>query len=81
MASDDVSGNSHIAQPSHPYVGWGTGFFDMDNSGWLDIFVANGHVYPQVDTIPDAAHFRSAYPAVPQQSGWNVRLKLHPPRG
>jgi hypothetical protein len=39
-------------------VGWGTGFFDMDNSGWLDIFVANGHVYPQVDTIPDAAHFR-----------------------
>ena len=55
---EDVSGNSRIAQPSHPYVGWGTGFFDMDNSGWLDIFVANGHVYPQVDTIPDAAHFR-----------------------
>ncbi len=55
---EDVSVNSRIEQPSHPYVGWGTGFFDMDNSGWLDIFVANGHVYPQVDTIPDAAHFR-----------------------
>jgi len=54
----DVSLSSRIASPSHPYVGWGTGFFDMDNSGWLDIFVANGHVYPQVDTIPDAAHFR-----------------------
>src|SRR5882762_6509607 len=54
----DVSWNTRIAQPSHPYVGWGTGFFDMDNDGWLDIFVANGHVYPQVDTIPDAAHFR-----------------------
>ena len=54
----DVSWSSKIAQPSHPYVGWGTGFFDMDNSGWLDIFVANGHVYPQVDTIPNAAHFR-----------------------
>ena len=54
----DVSWNSKIAQPSQPYVGWGTGFFDMDNSGWLDIFVANGHVYPQVDTIPNAAHFR-----------------------
>ena len=54
----DVSWNSQIAQPSHPYVGWGTGFFDMDNTGWLDIFVANGHVYPQVDTIPNAAHFK-----------------------
>jgi len=54
----DVSWSSKIAQPSHPYVGWGNGFFDMDNSGWLDIFVANGHVYPQVDTIPNAAHFR-----------------------
>jgi hypothetical protein len=54
----DVSWNTQIAQPSHPYVGWGTGFFDMDNSGWLDIFVANGHVYPQVDTIPNGAHFK-----------------------
>ncbi len=54
----DVSWSSQIAQPSHPYVGWGTGFFDMDNDGWLDILAANGHVYPQVDTIPNAAHFR-----------------------
>jgi len=54
----DVSWNAQIAQPSHPYVGWGTGFFDVDNDGWLDIFVANGHVYPQVDTIPNAAHFK-----------------------
>jgi hypothetical protein len=54
----DVSWNSLIAQPSHPYVGWGTSFFDMDNDGWQDIFVANGHVYPQVDTIPNSAHFK-----------------------
>ena len=54
----DVSSTAQIAQPSHPYVGWGTSFFDMDNDGWLDIFAANGHVYPQVDTIPNAAHFR-----------------------
>jgi hypothetical protein len=30
----------------------------MDNDGWLDIFVANGHVYPQVDSIPGGANYR-----------------------
>jgi hypothetical protein len=39
-------------------VGWGTAFFDMDNDGWLDVFVANGHVYPQVDSIPGGASYR-----------------------
>jgi tetratricopeptide (TPR) repeat protein len=32
-----------------PYLGWSTAFFDSDNDGWLDLFVANGHIYPQVD--------------------------------
>ena len=31
------------------YLGWGVGFMDMDNDGWLDIFISNGHVYPEVD--------------------------------
>ena len=47
---DDVSWTSGLGQPSYPYVGWGTAFFDMDNDGWLDLLVANGHVYPQVDS-------------------------------
>jgi hypothetical protein len=34
---------------NQPYVSWGTKFFDYDNDGWVDLFVANGHVYPQVD--------------------------------
>ena len=31
------------------YLGWGCGFVDLDNDGWLDIFVAHGHVYPEVE--------------------------------
>jgi hypothetical protein len=54
----DVSWPSKLAQPSYPLVGWGTAFFDMDNDAWLDIFVANGHVYPQVDSIPGGVPYR-----------------------
>jgi hypothetical protein len=55
---DDVSWTSKTGQPSYPYVAWGTGFFDMDNSGWLGIFVANGHVYPQADQLATGGKYR-----------------------
>jgi len=31
------------------YLGWGCGFVDIENDGWLDIFLANGHVYPEIE--------------------------------
>jgi hypothetical protein len=54
----DVSVRAKVMKPTYPYVSWGTSFFDMDNDGWLDLFVANGHVYPQVDTISGGMHYR-----------------------
>jgi len=47
----DVSYAMGIAEPTVPFLGWGTAFFDYDNDGWLDLIEANGHVYPQVDQM------------------------------
>ncbi len=46
----DVSYATHTGRASLPYVGWGCGFFDYDNDGWLDLLAVNGHVYPQLET-------------------------------
>jgi len=37
---------------SWKFMGWGTKFFDYDHDGRLDLGIANGHVYPQVDERP-----------------------------
>lgn len=33
------------------YLGWGVGFVDLDLDGWLDLFLVNGHVYPEVERL------------------------------
>lgn len=38
-----------LGESSLSYLAWGTGLVDLDNDGLLDIFVANGHIYPQID--------------------------------
>jgi hypothetical protein len=52
----DVTNQANLAQASFTRLGWGTAFRDFDNDGLLDLFVANGHVYPQVDAaaIPES---------------------------
>jgi hypothetical protein len=54
----DISAPAGIEERTHINVGWGTAFFDPANTGWQDILVANGHVFPQVDAIKGAAPYR-----------------------
>jgi hypothetical protein len=54
----DIAWSSGIAQDSVPMVAWGTAFADFNNSGWDDIFIANGHVYPQMDFVKGGAGYK-----------------------
>ena len=45
----DITPGMSMAEPTYPFLSWGTEFFDYDNDGWKDLMFVAGHVYPQVD--------------------------------
>jgi enediyne biosynthesis protein E4 len=49
------------------YLGWGSMFLDVDNDGWPDLLLVNGHVYPEVDS----GNMGSAY-REPRVLYWNL---------
>jgi hypothetical protein len=54
----DAATAAGIGPVTIPYLGWGAGCVDFDNDGWPDLFVVNGHVYPQVDQLAAGAKYR-----------------------
>lgn len=58
MNFTDVSHSSGIASSTAHYVGWGDAFYDIDNDGWQDLIMTNGHVYPQVDQAHIGIYYR-----------------------
>ncbi len=55
---DEVSDQAGITRPTRDVLSFGGGFFDYDNDGWLDIFIANGHVYPEVEQATPGTHYK-----------------------
>ena len=49
-----------------PLLGWSTGLADFDLDGWLDLFVVNGHLYPQLEAHPLGLSYRQR-----NQLHWN----------
>ena len=45
----NVTSAAGHGQSTYLAVGWGTAFVDLDNDGWEDLFVVNGHLYPEAD--------------------------------
>ena len=55
---EDRSLESGLGGPSFPFTGFGTGWFDYDNDGWLDLLVLNG----AVRILEDLARKGDLYP-------------------
>ncbi|MDE0323594.1 MAG: CRTAC1 family protein [Candidatus Poribacteria bacterium] len=48
---NEVSFAKGIGERSLPYLAWGVDFIDFNNDGWLDLFVANGHLDDNIAEI------------------------------
>ncbi len=69
---DDVTLDSGLGRNTR-FVGWGTGFFDFDNDGWKDLFLVNGHAFPEVDQLGIDVHYKDRAILYRNQEGRRFR--------
>ena len=49
----EVSYATGVGEKTLNYLSWGTAFFDYDNDGYQDLFIANGHVHDNIELFDD----------------------------
>ncbi len=54
--SDEALGKG-LGESTLPMVSWGTKLFDAEADGWLDLFIANGHLEDQIDQYDDSSEY------------------------
>lgn len=53
----DEAPQTAVGRDSLMTLGFGCFFFDYDLDGWLDMYVANGHIDPQVERVSQSVHY------------------------
>jgi hypothetical protein len=54
----DITPQMGIAEPTYPFLSWGTEFFDYDNDGWKDLLIAQGHDLDTIELTFPQLHYR-----------------------
>jgi hypothetical protein len=54
----DVAAGNGVAQATRLLSGWGLKFFDYDNDGFVDLFLANGHPDDMIENYSQQVHYK-----------------------
>ncbi len=55
LVFEDLSRPLGVRDPTFQPLSWGAALADLDLDGDLDLFIADGHIYPQADEVPPSA--------------------------
>jgi hypothetical protein len=72
---DDRTSQYGLAMISRPFLGWGAGLYDFDSDGDEDLFIANGHVYPEATARTMDSDYEQS-PLLFERRGERYRRKI-----